>query len=273
MEGQSEVTTQIDETERKKLEAFLVEHKVSSSEATAKAISIAGVTLEHLMGWREQDIELTLQKINKRTKRKAQEMCKEANIGWRSRADILKALNKIPESRVHKEFEAKIRPKPSTSQVIILHPTEHEKMNQIYEKLKQVSQKIGSVESQIIELEENSKKAKQGISDTCKSIIAAKKKELLDKSLKQLKKVQQQFKTKNEQITECINEPNIDINEKRQKLQQLLRDEVHKNIGGSVWNDNEKEADACINFQFANKKKKIDLVQMVDQLLKQQMII
>ncbi|ETN97792.1 hypothetical protein RFI_39734, partial [Reticulomyxa filosa] len=134
-------------------------------------------------------------------------------------------------------------------------------------------------------------KAKQGISDTCKSIIAAvethrqhlfetidtykkKKKELLDKSLKQLKKVQQQFKTKNEQITECINEPNIDINEKRQKLQQLLRDEVYKNISGSVWNDNEKEVDACINIQFANKKKEIDgLVQMVDQLLKQQMII
>ncbi|ETO09226.1 hypothetical protein RFI_28161, partial [Reticulomyxa filosa] len=207
-------------------------------------------------------------------------MCKEANIGWRSRADILKALNKISEYD-----------KPSASQVIILHPKEHEKMNQIYEQFKQVSQKIGFVESQIIELEENSKKAEQGISEACESIITAvethqeylfetidtykkKKKELLDKFLKQLKEVQQQFKIKNEQITECINGPNIDINEKREKLQQLLRDEVHKNIGGSVWNDNEKEADACINVQFANEKKEIDeLVEMIDQLLKQQMII
>ncbi|ETO04377.1 hypothetical protein RFI_33018 [Reticulomyxa filosa] len=255
------------QSEEESLKDFLAKHNVRNCDATSQALQKIGVTVKDLMEWREKDIE---------------DVCKEAQIAVMSRADLLKALYKIPESRVCKGANT------APSQVIVIHPNEHDKMGQIYEKFKKASKKVEQVESQIIELEENYKKAKQNISDSCKLIIAAvetheqhllnkieayknKKKELLTQLLNQFKDIQQQFKTKNEQINKCINEPNIDMNERRQKLQQLLQDET---ITDNLSDENEKEVNTNVIVQFTNEKKNIEkLVEMVDQLLKQQMII
>ncbi|ETO04214.1 hypothetical protein RFI_33184 [Reticulomyxa filosa] len=108
-----------------------------------------------------------------------------------SRADLLKVLRKIPESQVYKDNEAKTKSKTATtttttaatttttattaitSQVIILHPNDHDKMNKLYEEFKKISKKVEKIESEIIELEDNCKLSKKQITDTCQSIVAS----------------------------------------------------------------------------------------------------
>ncbi|ETO04215.1 hypothetical protein RFI_33185, partial [Reticulomyxa filosa] len=59
--------------------------------------------------------------------------------------------------------------------------------------------------------------------------------------------------------------------ERRHQLQQLLQDET---ITYNLSDENEKEVNTNVTVQFTNEKKNIEkLVEMVDQLLKQQMII
>ncbi|ETO14759.1 myotubularin-related protein, partial [Reticulomyxa filosa] len=283
------------------MESFLKQHNVRNNEATAKALQTIGVTISDLMEWREQDID---------------EVCKEANIGVMSRADLLKVLRKIPESQVYKDNEAKTKSKTTTttattattattpatttpatttpattaitSQVIILHPNDHDKMNKLYEEFKKVSKKVSKIESEIIELEDNCKLSKKQITDTCQSIVASiekheqyllqkidtyknKKKDLLQQQLQYFQHFEQGLKLKLEQINKCINESNIDMYERRHQLQQLLQDET---ITYNLSDENEKEVNTNVIVQFTNEKKNIEkLVEMVDQLLKQQMII
>ncbi|ETN99255.1 viral A-type inclusion protein, partial [Reticulomyxa filosa] len=246
-------------------------HKIINAENTAKALQTIGVTLEHLMEWREKDID---------------EVCKEAQVGVMSRADLLKVLSKIPESKVYKEST-----KTRVPQVIILHPNEHERMNKIYEESKEVSKIVGQINAEIVKLEENHKISKQNISKSCKMMINAiekheeyllnevdtykkKKKQILTELLTEVKNVEQQFKTKNEQITQCINDIDIDSNQKREQLKQLLQDDPNLNINSLKSNPIIPNLDTSINVQFTNDQKQIEqLIQMIGQLLKQQMIV
>ncbi|ETO14254.1 hypothetical protein RFI_23115 [Reticulomyxa filosa] len=47
------------ESDNGNLQEFMKKHKIINAENTAKALQTIGVTLEHLMEWREKDIELT----------------------------------------------------------------------------------------------------------------------------------------------------------------------------------------------------------------------
>ncbi|ETO14253.1 viral A-type inclusion protein, partial [Reticulomyxa filosa] len=192
-----------------------------------------------------------------------------------SRADLLKVLSKIPETKVYKEST-----KTRIPQVIILHPKEHERMNKIYEESKEVSKMVGQINAEIVKLEENYKMSKQNISKSCKMIINAiekheeyllnkvdtyknKKKQILTELLNEVKNVEQQFKTKNKQIAQCINDIDIDSNQKREQLKQLLQDDPNLNINSLKSSQIIPNLDTSINVQFTNDQKQIKLIQMI----------
>ncbi|ETN97744.1 hypothetical protein RFI_39781 [Reticulomyxa filosa] len=208
-------------------------------------------------------------------------MCKEAQIGWMSREDMLKALRKIPQSCVYEEHQAKIRGK-SGGHMVILHPNEHEKINKIYEKYKEISKVIEDVQMEITELEENGKKAKDKVMTCCKSIKSSietyeqqmmekiesyknMKKQILTDHLNHLHTIEQLFKVKNEEINHCINDSDININDRKLKLQQLLDDSSVQTIS---WNNHGKQVDTVIDIDSFDS-----LFDSVKHLFQQYMVI
>ncbi|ETN98141.1 protein of unknown function DUF164, partial [Reticulomyxa filosa] len=186
-------------------------------------------------------------------------MCKNAQIGWMACEDLIKVLSKIPDSKFRKEST-----KTCTPQVIILHPNEHERMNKIYEESEEVSKIVEQIEAKIVKLEENYKISKQDISKSCKMMIDAiekhekhllnkvdtyknKKKLILTELLNEVKNVEQQFKTKNKQITQCINDIDTDSDQKREQLKQLLQDDPNPNINSLKSNQIIPNLDISIN--------------------------
>ncbi|ETO01461.1 TLDc domain-containing protein [Reticulomyxa filosa] len=253
-----------------KLEDFLNKYKVANAVATAEVMYEHGATLEHLMEWREKDIE---------------DICKEINVEVIIRADILKVLRKIPESQVYKDNEAKNR-------VIYLDVDDRDKMDNIDQKLKYITKEMEKIRLEMIELESNSKLSKQKVNESCQLIISSiekhrqylfdkidiyvnQKKELLNQQLEKLRHFQQLFNNKNEQINQCINDSDLENNQKAEKLQQLLNDNIISDNNYQLdWNDdNEKEMDSNVNVKFANDAKETEkLVGMIDQILKEQMV-
>ncbi|ETN98362.1 hypothetical protein RFI_39147 [Reticulomyxa filosa] len=220
-------------------------------------------------------------------------MCKEAQIGWMSREDIIRALRKSPESQVYKESEIKQRPKSATSQVIILHTTQHDRITQIYEGYKEVSKMVGQIENQLIDLEESSRTSKRKVSDTCKQLMSAveaheksmlekidiyknKKKRKLLQVLSELQKMEGRFKKKNEQIAQCINDSELDVNQKTEQLKDLLKDDpsLVTTTSFSTSNADVLSFGTPVAVQFVDDEKDTpQLVAMVDNLLKQHMVV
>ncbi|ETO20455.1 desmoplakin, partial [Reticulomyxa filosa] len=167
------------------------------------------------------------------------DILKEAKIPVMSRADIFQALRAMPDSCVHKEFEAKLRGKPN-AQVVILHPNDHEKMNGLYEKYRDISQSVKKFQKALTTLEENNTQCKTKVEKACEDLIGeinqhkenlfakidaykSQKKEILTKQLNDLKTKEDEIKQLNDQLTDFLSDSELEINERRDKICKLLQ--------------------------------------------------